>query len=89
MTGPWRYVLYGLVALALVAAIVAGVRSCKQIEQENDKALVNSGEVRERSRGQAEVINHVEQAKDARDNPTNADLERVCDKWDRNCHTGE
>lgn len=87
MIGPWKYVLYGVIALALVAAIIAGIVSYKKINQENDNALVNSGEVKEREKGQAEVINHVKEVQDARDNPTPDELNIVCSKYDRNCPT--
>lgn len=85
MIGPWKYVLYGVIALALVAAIVMGVKSCKQIDQQNDNALVTAGETKERERGQSEVINHVEQAQDATRNPSSDELNIVCSKYDRNC----
>jgi hypothetical protein len=87
MIGWTKYLVYGLVALGLVAAIVIGVKQCKQIDQENDKVLVNSGVDQERSRGQSEVINHVEQAQDAVRNPTSDELNIVCSKYDRNCGT--
>jgi len=85
LTGIWGYVVVGLVALGLVAAIVLGVKSCKQIDQENNNTLVNAGVTQERSQSQSEVINHVEAAHNAVANPTGNDLNVVCEKYDRNC----
>lgn len=85
LTGIWRFLVPGLLALALIAAIVVGIKGCKEIDQEQDNQLVNSGEVLERSKGQAEVINHVQEARNAVDNPTSNELNVVCEKYDRNC----
>jgi hypothetical protein len=81
----WRYIGYALLAAALVAAIVIGVKQCKQIDQENKNVLVNAGIDKERSQGQGEVLNHVEKANDAARAPTNEQLDSVCNKYDRNC----
>jgi hypothetical protein len=84
-TGWIRYAAMGLAALLLIAVIVGSVKSCKKIDQEQDNALVNSGEVREREASKTEVINRVEQAKDAGDNASDAERRNVCNKYDRNC----
>lgn len=89
ITGIWRYIGAGLVALALIAAIVGGVRSCKKIDQQQENALVESGVTKERSQAQSEVINHVEDARDAVDNPTVNELNVVCEKYDRNCKNSQ
>ena len=88
LTGIWRYVVPGVLVLALIAVITIGVRGCKEIDQQNDNALVNSGVVMERDRGNQEVINHVEQANDARTNATDVERNSVCSKYDRNCKVG-
>lgn len=80
-----RYILLGILALGLVAAIVMGVKGCKEIDQEQDNALVNSGVVLEREASKGEVINAIEKSRDAVDAPTSDELNRVCDKYDRNC----
>jgi hypothetical protein len=85
LTGIWGYLAIGLAALAFIAVIVGGVKACKQIDQENDNTLVNAGITQERSQGQAEVINHVQEAHNAVNNPTSNDLNVVCSKYDRNC----
>lgn len=85
LTGIWGYVAAGVAALALVAAIVLGVVQCKKIDQANDNRLVNSGEIIEREAGQREVINHVQEARNAVERPTDAERNVVCSKYDRNC----
>jgi hypothetical protein len=87
LTGIWRYVVPGVIALALIAAIVLGVKSCKEIDQENNNQLVNYGEVLSTSQSQGETINAVQNANDARTNPTSNELNVVCERYDRNCHT--
>ena len=89
LTGVWAYVVVGVFALALVATIVLGVKSCKQIDQQNHNAVVNTGVVQEREATHAEVINHVEAAHNAVTNPTSNDLNVVCEKYDRNCSHGK
>jgi len=85
LTGIWGWVVVGLAALALVAAITVGVRGCKQIEQDADNILIESGVTKERSESQGKVIEDVKQAQDAVNNPTSDELNVVCDKYDRNC----
>lgn len=85
----WKYIGYALLALALVAAIVLGVKQCRQIGADQDNQLVNAGTYKERSETQSEVLNRVENAQDARDNPSANDLQRLCDKYDRNCKGGK
>jgi Na+-transporting NADH:ubiquinone oxidoreductase subunit NqrC len=80
-----RYVVLGILALALIASIVVGVRGCKQDERDENNQMVNSGQMIEREAGQREVINAVKNANEARDNPTSNELNVVCNKYDRNC----
>lgn len=89
LTGIWRYLVPGILVLVLIAAIVFGVRSCQQDEREEDKQLINTGEIIEREAGQREVINHVEEARDAVDNPTSDELNVMCEKYDRNCKNSQ
>ena len=85
LTGIWRYVVPGFIALALLAAIVFGLRGCANDERAENNQFVNSGVVMEREAGQREVINHVEEARDAVANPTVNELNVVCEKYNRNC----
>lgn len=85
LTGLWRFIVPGLAALLLIAIIVGGVSKCKKTEADADNQLINTGEVREREAAKTEVINRVEQAKDAGSNATAAERQRVCEKYDRNC----
>jgi hypothetical protein len=87
LTGIWRYLIPGLLALGLIAAIVIGVQRCKEINQENNNTLVNAGVTQERSEAQGETINAVQNANDAVRNPTSNQLNVVCSKYDRNCST--
>jgi hypothetical protein len=74
-----------LIFLGLVAAIVAGVKGCKQIEADQDNQLVNAGADKERSATQGGVLNHVEAAHNATANPSDADRNSLCEEYDRNC----
>lgn len=85
LTGIWRYVVPGVLVLALIAAIVFGVRGCAQDEREENNQILNTGELIERGKSNSEVINNVEKARDAVDNPTGSELNVVCEKYDRNC----
>lgn len=85
LTGIWVYLAYGLAALALVAVIVGGVKGCKQIDADQDNQLVNAGVTQERSATQGKVLSDVQNAQDAVSNPTANDVQRVCEKYDRNC----
>lgn len=87
-TGITRYILFGVGALLLIAAIVLGVKGCKEIDQENRNQLVNSGEIIEREKGQAEAINAIQNANNAVERPTPEQLNVVCNKYDRNCKDG-
>jgi hypothetical protein len=80
-----RYLLIGILVLGLVAAIVLGVKGYKEIDQEQDNQLINSGELIERGASDRETINAIKNANDAVDNPTVNELNVVCDKYDRNC----
>ena len=85
LTGPWRFIVPGILVLALIAAIVFGVKSCTEDERAENNQLVNTGELIERGAAHQEVINHVEKARDAVDAPTGNELNVVCEKYDRNC----
>lgn len=80
-----KYILVGIAVLGLIALIVGGVKGCKEIEQEQVNQQINSGELIERGKASGEVINAIENANDARDNPTSNELNVVCEKYDRNC----
>lgn len=82
---PWKYVGMGLATLALIAAIVFGVRSCAQDERAENNQLIEIGQTVERDKGNQEVINSVKEANDAVTNPTVNELNVVCEKYDRNC----
>jgi hypothetical protein len=85
LTGIWRFIVPGVLALALVAAIVFGVRGCKEDEREENNQLINTGELIERGEANRKVIDDVQEARNAVDNPTSDDLNVVCEKYDRNC----
>jgi len=85
LTGIWRYIIPGVLALGILAAIIFGVVRCKEINQENNNAIFNNGVVAERSESQGETINAVQNANDAVRNPTSNELNVVCSKYDRNC----
>jgi hypothetical protein len=84
----WKYIGAAVAALALIAAIVVGVRGCKQDEHAQENQAINMGVKSERADTQGEVLNHVQKANDAVINPTNEQLERVCSRYDRNCPKG-
>lgn len=81
----WKYVGMGLATLALIAAIVFGVRGCAQDERAENNQLIEIGQTVEREAGQTKVIKDVEEARDAVANPTVNELNVVCEKYDRNC----
>lgn len=84
-SGGLRYVVISAVLLTLVVLIVGGVRACKQIDADQDNQLVNAGVTQERAASQGKVLNDVQAARNAVDNPTPAAEQRVCEKYDRNC----
>lgn len=79
----------GIVALVLIVGLVLLVGRCEREEAGEEANLVNQGALIERDAAKTEVINHVEQAKDAVEHPTANELQRVCDKYDRNCKDGQ
>lgn len=85
LTGIWRFIVPGVLVLALIAAIVFGVKSCQEDERAENNQLINTGELIERGAASEEVIKDVEEARNAVDNPTSDDLNVVCEKYDRNC----
>lgn len=86
---PWKYVVTGILILALIAATVFGVRGCSKDEREENNQLIEVGKTIEREAGQTKVIKDVEEAINAVDNPTSAELNVVCEKYDRNCSNSE
>lgn len=82
-----KYIGIAVLALALIAAIVFGVRSCKQIDSNGDNILINAGADKIQSRQQGEVINALQTAHDAVQHPTSDQLNVVCSRYDRNCPT--
>jgi hypothetical protein len=85
LTGIWRFIVPGVLVLALVAAIVFGVRGCKEDEREENREIQNTGELVERGKASGEVINAIENANDAVERPSEHELNWVCEKYDRNC----
>lgn len=85
LTGPTRYIVFGLAALLLVAAIIGGIVKLRQLDAAEDNQLIESGVTKERSESQSEVLNSVQNANDARDNPSPELDNRVCEEFDRNC----
>lgn len=81
----YKYIGIGVLTLLLIVAIVAGVRSCKQQEDDENANLVNQGATIERSQSQSETINAVSKAQEAVRNPSPEQLNVVCGKYDRNC----
>jgi hypothetical protein len=81
----WKFIGVGLAALALIAAIVVGVRGCKKDQFAQENQSINLGAQSERAETQGEVLNHVQAAHDAVEHPTDVDSNRVCSRYDRNC----
>lgn len=81
----WKYVVTGIIVLALLATTVFGVRGCAKDEREENNQLIEIGQTKERDRGNQEVINDVKEAQDVVANPTSSELNVVCGKYDRNC----
>ena len=75
----------GLIALVLIAAVIAFFSYLDKGDQRQENQLINHGVTQERDASKTEVINRVEQAQDAVRNPTSNELNRVCEKYDRNC----
>ena len=74
------------IGLLVALAIVAGVFSCvDKRSRERDEVHTNLGVTKERAASQGEVLNRVQNAQDAVANPSAADSQRVCEKYDRNC----
>lgn len=88
-TIPQRALIGGGLLLLLVIAMVLGVRSCDRREVSQNSNLVNQGVTAERDASKAEVINDVADAKAAVEQPSNADLQRLCHKYDRACQDGK
>jgi hypothetical protein len=86
-------VLTGGIALVLILAaiygIVASIRGAANDERAENNQFINQGVTQEREAAKTEVLNHVEEATDARNNPTDADRRVVCEKYDRNCQNGQ
>jgi hypothetical protein len=81
----WKYIGAVVVGLALIAAIVGGVRSCKKIDQQNQNTTMNAGADKVLVQQQAETINAVQKAQDTVKHPSAEQLNSVCSKYDRNC----
>jgi hypothetical protein len=74
-----------LLLLGLVYAIATQVRGIASDERDENNQIFNQGTTSERADNQGKVLNDVQDARDAVDNPTPADEQRVCDRFDRNC----
>ena len=81
--------LYAGIILVVAVAIVAG--AYKLIDKwhgEHENQLVNQGELQEHGKTNEETINAVNTAKNAVEQPSAEQLNRVCGKYDRNCKNG-
>lgn len=85
VSGWQKWLIIGLLIFVFAAVIAVSLKSCKQIDADQDNQLVNAGISQERAGTQGEVLNHVEKARDAIDNPSDAERNIVCSKYDRNC----
>jgi hypothetical protein len=85
----FKYIGIVLAVLALTAAIVFGVRSCKKDQFAQENQSINLGAQSERAATQGEALNHVEAARNAVERPSDADRNSVCEKYDRNCPKGD
>lgn len=86
-TSIWRSIGIALAAFALIAVIVLGVRGCKQDQFAQENQSINLGAQSERAATQGEALNHVQEARNAVDHPSDDERNRVCSKYDRNCST--
>lgn len=84
----WKYIGIGLAVLGLIAVIVLGVRGCKKDQFAQENQAINLGAQSERADTQGEVLNHVEQARNAVERPSDVERNSVCQKYDRNCPKG-
>lgn len=75
----------GILLIVLLAIIAGGYKLIESRMEAHDEVLVNSGVQIERGRANEEVINSVQNANNARDNPSPELDNRVCDEFDRNC----
>jgi hypothetical protein len=77
----------GLLAAVLIVGLLAGIKACAHYATEkevrNDNTHETVGAQQERLRANQEVINAVQQANDARDNPQPDELERMRQNYDR------
>lgn len=79
----------GILLIVLLAVVYGTFRLIGERLDKGDQVLVNSGVQQERGRANEEVINSVQDAKDARDDRSADTERRVCEKYDRNCKDGE
>jgi Cu/Ag efflux pump CusA len=89
LTFPYNYIAGGVGILLIVLGIVLGTVQCKKIDANNTEKTVQTGVIKEREAHQEEVINHVQEAHEAITNPTPAERNIVCSKYDRNCPNGK
>lgn len=76
----------GAIFIAALFFLITSVVGCvKDSEDEENANYVNQGATQERAATQSEVLNSVQNANEARDRPTSALEQRVCDRYDRNC----
>lgn len=84
----WKVAIAGAALLLLIVLGLGAIRSCQKAEDRENANYVNQGVVTERDAQKGETINAVRNANDARTNPSDADLNRLCDTYDRNCPHG-
>ena len=82
-------ILLGILGLVAIIGVIAFFSYVDHKDQRHEGQLVNSGEVIERGHANEEVINHVQNANEARDTPTVNELNVVCGKYDRNCQNSK
>jgi len=75
----------GIILAVLLAIIFGGYKLIESRLEKGDEVLVNLGATTERGRANEEVINSVQNANAARDNPSPELDNRVCSEFDRNC----
>lgn len=77
--------MIGIGALVLILAVLAYFGYQDRKDARHDNTVANGAVAVERASTLEKGVQRAEAAEDARDNPTNADLARVCEKYDRNC----
>lgn len=82
-------IIAGVGLLIAIVAVIAFFSFLDKGRQRHEGQLVNQGELIERGEGNAKVLNDVGDAKNAVDEPSAEQLNRVCSQYDRNCPHGQ